>query len=183
MNTDYFFNILEAFLMVKKYGNREDVIQTCTAIVGIVCQDERFSSVIKKSYKEALEKLNTLSYDEMNEIIDILKSYDEDKADSDNCHQKEDSIFDDGTDDYNNGVKYYKEKEYKKAFTSFRNASRKGHAKAQHGYGLCMYYGLGTTTDRAMALKQFVAASDCGVKESDAMIDYILNNQKNDKPK
>lgn len=181
MNTDYSFKILESFLLLKKYENKEEVIQTCAATVSIVCQDDRFSPAVKNSYKEALRKLNTLSYNEMNEIIDILKSHDEGDGDIDSSHQKEDNIFDDGTDDYNNGVKYYKEKEYKKAFTSFCNASRKGHAKAQHSYGLCMYYGLGTTVDRAMALKQFVAASSCGVKESDMMINYILNEQKNGK--
>lgn len=177
MNTDYSFKVLEKFLMLKKYKTKEEVIRTCTEIVSIVCQDERLSPVVKSSYREALRKIDTLSYDEICEIISILNSYDED--DSGNCHQKEEDILDDGTDDYNNGVKYYKEKEYKKAFTSFYDASRKGHAEAQHSYGLCLYYGLGTKVNRAMALKQFAAASDCGVKESDAMINYILNNQKN----
>lgn len=181
MDTDYSFKVLEMLLMLKKYENREEVIRTCTEIVSIVCQDERLSPAVKSSYREALRKIDTLSYDEICEIISILNSYDEDEdeADSGNCRQKEEDILDDGTDDYNNGVKYYKEKEYKKAFTSFYDASRKGHAKAQHSYGLCLYYGLGTKVNRAMALKQFAAASDCGVKESDMMIEYILNDQKN----
>lgn len=138
MSTDYIFKILESFLMLKKYENREDVVQTCAATVSIVCQDDRFSPAVENSYKEAFKKLNTLSYSEMNEIIGILKSYDEGTGDMANSHQKENDIFDDGTDDYNNGVKYYKEKDFKKAFTSFCNASRKGHAKAQHSYGLCI---------------------------------------------
>lgn len=178
MDTDYSFKVLEMLLMLKKYENREEVIRTCTDIVSIVCQDERLSPAVKSSYREALKKINTLSYDEICEIINILHSYDEDETDSGSCRQKEGDVPDDGTDDYNNGVKYYKEKEYRKAFTAFCNAGKKGHAKALHSYGLCMYYGLGTNTDRVKALKQFVAASECGVKESDAMLNYILYPQK-----
>lgn len=177
MDTDYSFKVLEMLLMLKKYESREEVIRTCTEIVSIVCQDEHLSPMVKSAYREGLRKINMLSYDEMCEIISILNSYDEDEADS-SSRQKEGDIADDGAEDYNNGVKYYKEKEYKKAFTSFYNASKKGHAKALHSYGLCMYYGLGTNTDRVKALKQFVAASECGVKESDAMLNYILYPKK-----
>ena len=39
--------------------------------------NNKLSDTVKNSYQEALNKLKTLSYDEMNEIINILSSYDD----------------------------------------------------------------------------------------------------------
>ena len=78
-NIDYSFKILEEVLMLKKYNSKEEVLQTATRMVEIANSNGKCSQVIKDSYKEALNKLNTLSYDEMNEIIGILSSYDDDE--------------------------------------------------------------------------------------------------------
>lgn len=76
-NVDYSFKILEEILMLKKYNSREEVLKTAEKMVEVANNNGKLSKVIKDSYKEALNKLNTLSYDEMNEIINILSSYDE----------------------------------------------------------------------------------------------------------
>ena len=78
-NIDYSFKILEEVLMLKKYNSREEVIALAETMVKVAENNEKCSDEIKKSYKEALNKLNTLTYEEMNEIIGILSSYDDKK--------------------------------------------------------------------------------------------------------
>ena len=77
-NVDYSFKILEEILMLKKYTSREEVLKTAEKMIEVANNNKSLTKEIKDSYKEALNKLNTLSYDEMNEIINILSSYDED---------------------------------------------------------------------------------------------------------
>lgn len=76
-NVDYSFKILEEVLMLKKYNSKEEVLETAEKMVKVANASDKCSQAIKDSYKEALNKLNTLSYDEMNEIIGILSSYDD----------------------------------------------------------------------------------------------------------
>ena len=77
-NVDYSFKILEEVLMLKKYENKEEVIKAAEKMVKVANENSKCTQAIKDSYKEALNKLNTLSFDEMKEIINILSSYDED---------------------------------------------------------------------------------------------------------
>ncbi|MBQ9793150.1 MAG: hypothetical protein IJW32_05410 [Clostridia bacterium] len=76
-NIDYSFKILEEILMLKEYKNKEEVISVAEAMYKVAEKNDKCSQAVKDSYKEALNKLNTLSYDEMKEIITILSSYDE----------------------------------------------------------------------------------------------------------
>lgn len=76
-NIDYSFKILEEILMLKKYNSREEVLELAETMVDVANKNEKASEHIKDAYKEALNKLKTLSYDEMNEIIGILSSYDD----------------------------------------------------------------------------------------------------------
>ena len=76
-NIDYSFKILEEILMLKKYNSREEVLELAETMVDVANKNEKCSDNIKDSYKEALNKLKTLSYEEMNEIIGILSSYDD----------------------------------------------------------------------------------------------------------
>lgn len=76
-NIDYSFKILEEILMLKKYKNKEEVISVAEAMTKVAEKNEKCSPSVKDSYKEALNKLNGLSFDEMNEIISILTSYDD----------------------------------------------------------------------------------------------------------
>lgn len=76
-NIDYSFKILEEILMLKKYNSREEVVELAETMVKVAEKNDKCSEEIKKSYREALNKINTLTYDEMNEIIGILSSYDD----------------------------------------------------------------------------------------------------------
>ena len=76
-NIDYSFKILEEILMLKKYKNKDEVITLAEAMVKVAQGNDKCSQSVKDSYKEALNKLNTLSFEEMNEIIGILSSYDD----------------------------------------------------------------------------------------------------------
>lgn len=76
-NIDYSFKILEEVLMLKKYKNKEEVIALAESMVKVAENNPKCSQPVKDSYREALNKLNTLSFDEMNEIIGILSSYDD----------------------------------------------------------------------------------------------------------
>ena len=64
-NIDYSFKILEEILMLKKYDNREEVIELAETMVEVANKNEKASDSIKDSYKEALNKLKTLSFEEM----------------------------------------------------------------------------------------------------------------------
>lgn len=162
--------------MLKRYSSKDDVINTGTDITNAICQDDRMNACIKSSYREAMKKLDTLSFDEMKEIIGILSSYDEDDEPPKTIKEQSDA-FDDGTSDYEEGVICYKNKEFGKAVTLFQISARAGNPKALHGYGLCLYYGLGTNVDKLKAIKQFAMASEMGLKEADTMINYILKKQ------
>ncbi len=74
---DFSFKILEEILMLKKYKNKEEVIEVAETMQRIATSNKNYSQNVKDSYKEACRKLKTLSFDEMNEIISILSSYDD----------------------------------------------------------------------------------------------------------
>jgi hypothetical protein len=74
---DYSFKILEEILTLKKYSSREEVMTAGQVMVDIADKHENCSDKLKESYHEAYKKLDTLSFEEMNEIIDILSSYDD----------------------------------------------------------------------------------------------------------
>ncbi len=74
---DFSFKILEEVLMLKKYKNKEEVIEVAETMQRIATSNKNYSQNVKDSYKEAYRKLKTLSFDEMNEIISILSSYDD----------------------------------------------------------------------------------------------------------
>ena len=74
-NIDYSFKILEEILMLKKFNSREEVLALASKMVEIAKKNPKCSPAILESYKEAYNKLDTLSFEEMNEIIGILSSY------------------------------------------------------------------------------------------------------------
>ena len=74
---DFSFKILEEVLMLKKYKNKEEVIEVAETMQRIATSNKNYSQNVKDSYKEAYRKLKTLSFDEMNEINSILSSYDD----------------------------------------------------------------------------------------------------------
>lgn len=77
---DYSFKILEEILTMKEFATREEVIKVGETMLELA-QKGAYSEKVKTDYKEALRKLNTLSFDEMNEIIAILASDEYDDED------------------------------------------------------------------------------------------------------
>ncbi len=70
---DYSFKVLEEILTFKDYENREQVMEIGKRMLANVeakdCKEE-----YKEIYKEAYRKLDSLNFEEMKEIIEILKS-------------------------------------------------------------------------------------------------------------
>lgn len=77
---DYSFKILEEILTMKEFATREEVIKVGETMLELASKGS-YSDKVKADYKEALRKLNTLSFDEMNEIIAILASDEYDDED------------------------------------------------------------------------------------------------------
>ena len=172
MTIDYSFRVLEAILLAKPYVSREDVLSTCDCMVKVVQELDYISDPMKASFAEARNKLRTLNYEEMKELISILLT-----------EEVEPRIYDapqksgDGAADYANGVECFEKEDYRNAFACFKSGSEKGHTKAQYNYGVCLYNGIGTQIDRVTAIKQFVEASNDGLGQADVMIDYIMNKR------
>ena len=71
---DYSFKILESILMLRPFNSKEEVIKIATAMAKVADENPKYSVSVKTSYKEACNKLNSLTFEEMQEIITILKS-------------------------------------------------------------------------------------------------------------
>ncbi len=170
MSFDYSFRILENILMIKEYQNKNEVIETGALVTKIICNDQRVNDVIKSSYRSTMKRLDSLKFEEMQEIIEILRSNNQ----GENTSDDNTSDFNDGSSDFEIGVNCYKKKDFNRAFILFKRAAEVGNANAIYGYGLCLYYGIGTKADPVKAIKQFVSASDMGIRKADEMIQYVL---------
>lgn len=71
---DYSFKILESILMLRTFNSKEEVIKIASAMAKVADENPKYSVSVKTSYKEACNKLNSLTFEEMQEIITILKS-------------------------------------------------------------------------------------------------------------
>jgi len=74
---DYSFKVLEEMLTLKKYESREQVIAAGKKMLKLAESNKNYSDKVKNIYKEAFNKLQSLSFDEMKEIIEILASNDD----------------------------------------------------------------------------------------------------------
>ena len=174
--------------MAKKYKNREEVISTAQIIVDVVCSLERMESDWTEGFKEALKKLLSLSFDEMNEIIGILKAYEEDNKECDEQVKKKQKMINSekeygksekednsqfGDEEYKKGMEFYYQKEFQNAAMCFRSAASKGHIKAEYNYALCLYNGNGLPMNRVEAIKRFVFTSINGIVRAEQILHYI----------
>lgn len=85
---DYSFKILEEILTLKEYSSREEVIKVGETMLKIA-ENGAYSDKIKAAYKEAMNKLNGLSFDEMKEIINILAEEDDDEDEEDDDEEEQ----------------------------------------------------------------------------------------------
>ena len=181
--TEPHYKILEMILMAKHYKNRDDVIAVGNFIVKFVCSSGHVSPELMKEYEIALEKLKSLNFDEMNEIIGILSFYEQEEGEkvckygNDEVSFEED-VEDYGEDDYNRGMEFCGKNEYYNAVSCFRSAAHKGYGKAAYNLGMLLYTGKAGRIDRVEAIKRFVAASKDGVQEADKMLRYIAYGQE-----
>ena len=76
-NIDYSFKVLEEILTLKPYTSREQVIDVGNRMLKRVTENSQYSENVKSAYKEAMNKLESLSFSEMKEIITILESDDD----------------------------------------------------------------------------------------------------------
>ena len=71
---DYSFKILESILMLRSFKDKDEVLKVANAMAKVADENPKYSVSVKTSYKEACNKLNSLTFEEMQEIITILKS-------------------------------------------------------------------------------------------------------------
>lgn len=76
---DYSYRILEKFLRLKDFSSKEEVLEVAQRMIKIVADKEKYSDDVRAQYDEAYKKLNSLSYNEMKEILDLLDKEDDDE--------------------------------------------------------------------------------------------------------
>ncbi len=70
------FTILEKILLAKKYENKNEVLDYAIKSLETARSNDKMPVELKMAYLEAVTKLKGLSFEEINEIISILKDED-----------------------------------------------------------------------------------------------------------
>ena len=173
MTQDNSLQIAEAVLIAKHYSDRDKVIFVAEALYNIVRMLGVRNIRSEDSFKLALEKLESLSFEEMLELICIIKTRalmaEEDEEDG----APPDELT--GEQLYREAMQNYREGKFELAAGLFRSAAEKKHARARYDYGLCLFSGIGVNEDKVAAIKLFVAASAIGIPEGDRMLRFIAN--------
>ena len=68
------FTVLEDIIMLMPLTTKEDIMALANATSDKVQNGRDFPQVLKLAYKEMLNKLNSLSFDEIKEIREIIES-------------------------------------------------------------------------------------------------------------
>lgn len=68
------FSVIENLLMSKEFESKEEVMTAIKKAVDISSKDEKMPVEVKMSYAEAYKKLDSLSWEEIKEIKDIISS-------------------------------------------------------------------------------------------------------------
>lgn len=67
------FTILEDVIMAKPLTSKEEVLDLANRAASSVEGNSKYPEVVKMAYKEALVKLNSLTFEEMKEIREIIE--------------------------------------------------------------------------------------------------------------
>ncbi len=70
------FTILEKILLAKKYESKNEVLEYAIKSLETARSNDKMPMELKMAYLEAVTKLKGLSFEEINEIISILKDED-----------------------------------------------------------------------------------------------------------
>ncbi len=165
------YKIYETILIANDYANRDEVLDFGYYLYDLLCDFGKISPNWRRCYKEAMEKLNNLTFEEMYETMKILRIY---AAERKIEEEKMPKACDDGENYYNDGMKYFELNEYERAAAAFCFGAMKGNEKALYNYGICLYTGTGTTMDKVKAIKNIVLASECGVPEAEKFLKHAI---------
>ncbi len=164
---DYSFNIIEKIIMYREYKNIDDVVDIALAVLAVVGSDIRLDNEIKVSYREAYNKIKTLSFDEVKEIVVALTDDEEEVYLTPQTPQE----------NYRKGVKLYLQKDYFEAVPCFQNAAIDKHPAAMHNLAVCYYYGHGVTKDMHQAYKLWHEASEAGLEKATVALKTCFNSE------
>lgn len=70
------FTVLEKILLAKTYNNKEEVLQYAVKCLETARASDKMPQELKVAYLEAVTKLKNLSFEEIQEIINIIKDAD-----------------------------------------------------------------------------------------------------------
>lgn len=67
------FTIMERILVQKEFKSKDEVLRLTKQAIKVAEDDKEVPTEVKLAYAEALEKLESLSWDEMQEIKKIIE--------------------------------------------------------------------------------------------------------------
>lgn len=70
------FTVLEKILLAKKYENKQQVLEYAIKSLEAARANDKMPNELKMAYLEAVSKLKALSFEEIQEIINILNDND-----------------------------------------------------------------------------------------------------------
>ncbi len=70
---DLSFTIFEKVLLFKEYKDEKEVLRVAQAMAKVAEKNPDYEPYIKNAYAEAFRKLSLLTFEEMKEIIEIIK--------------------------------------------------------------------------------------------------------------
>lgn len=70
------FTILEKILLAKKYESKQQVLEYAIKSLELARNNDKMPTELKMAYLEAVSKIKSLSFEEIKEIINIIKDED-----------------------------------------------------------------------------------------------------------
>lgn len=70
------FTVLEKILLAKKYESKEEVLQYAVKCLETARANDKMPQELKMAYLEAVSKIKNLSFEEIQEIISIIRDED-----------------------------------------------------------------------------------------------------------
>ena len=68
------YDLLEKIIMAINYKTKEDLVKLSSIMVGKVNSEDKYPELLKLAYTDAKNKIELLSFDQINEIKSIITS-------------------------------------------------------------------------------------------------------------